>query len=1019
MDGTRDQFFARHPGPGLSDEITSLHCARDGVLWVGTSAGLYNFAGNRFETVIPLDYISRIEESVEGHLLVISSNGFIELNGTRVVPHPGLAEQLGVDLGAGRPPSGIQLFHVFQDRGGALWFCTARGLARRVNGSIERFQAYGGKGQSFQRVYEDPKGNLWVSSLDGVFRVAGTKLEFLAAKMLIRGISADREGNLWIGTNGDGLLRFRDRPIRVFSKADGLPNNIPMTVVSKRDGTLWVGNNCGGLSVFDGQRFKTYDEKDGMSNSCVWALAEGNSGELWVGTWLGGLYRFADGHFVQFTTRQGLADNVVRAITIAHDGSLWIATLNGLSHMANGQFHNYTTTDGLSSNRVVSVYQDRHGTIWVGTSRGINRMTGERFVPVSSPHQIFDPRYISLGEDSSGDLIALSAPKGIDRIEGNQLVEVNHDLDPLSMVASPSGELWFSATHGILRFSAAAFRQNQADPENLADYTWFGQTDGMTSTQCSTGAPNMALAPDGKLWVATVQGLAMLDLPHLSFETAKPVVFVEDVTVGRTKQPADRELVLPPGTHHVELRFDSITPSSPEKTRFQYRMDDVDPVWLDADKSLTAVYTNIPVGTHAFRVRASNSAGVWDRSGVSFPVTQKPAWYQTTWFRALCVLTLLASLWGAYKLRVRQLRLEEKKLRDVIETMPTFAWTARSDGFVDFANRHWQEYTGLSTERTVGSGWQEVVHPEDLQRHAHKWALSLASGETFENEVRYLRADGQYRWFLSRAVPLRDGRGKILKWYGTSTDIEDRKTAEQLQADLAHVNRVSMLGELAASISHELKQPITAAMLNARTCITWLKREKPDLEEARETAKNILNAGKRASEIIDSLRLLYKKAPAQRESVDINEIMSEMVVMLRGEANRYAVSERTDFAIDLPKISVDRVQLQQVLMNLMLNAIEAMKDAGGVLTLKSQLEDGRVLISISDTGVGLPAEKGDQIFNAFFTTKPQGSGMGLAISRSIVESHGGRLWATTNSDSRSNIPFQLAHNYRSGIHQLI
>ena len=665
-----------HPGPGMSDEITWLHCARDGVLWVGTSAGLYRFVGNRFETVFPGVSVSRIEESADSHLFVISSNGFIELDGSRVVPHPSLSEQLGVDLGAGRPPSGIELYHVFQDRTGVLWFATAKGLARRVNGSIERFQPYGGKGRGVHKVYEDPQGNLWVQSstgvavggvVAGVFRVAGTKLEPLVANIRTRCISADREGNLWVGTFGNGLLRFRDRPVRTFSKADGLPNDIPMTALSKRDGTLWVGNNCGGLSVFDGQRFKTYDERDGLANSCVWSLAEGKNGELWVGTWGGGLFRFADGHFVQFTSRQGLASNVVRAITIAHDGSLWIATENGVSHMVNGQFHNYSTTDGLSSNRVVCVYQDRHGALWVGTSRGINRMTGNRFVPVSSPHQIFDPRYISLAEDSSGELYALSAPKGIDRVKGNQLVEVNHDLDLLSMVAAPSGELWLTGGNGIFRFSAAAFRQNQADPENPPDYAWFGQADGMTSTQCSIGTPNMARAPDGKLWVATVQGLAMLDLPHLSFETAKPVVFIEDITVGRTKQPAGPELVLPPGTHHVELRFDSISLSSP-KIRFQYRMDDVDPVWLEADNSHTAVYTNIPVGTHAFRIRASNSAGVWDRSGISFPVIQKPYFYETGWFRLVATIAFILTLTGAYRLRLRQIhaqvnaRLDERVL---------------------------------------------------------------------------------------------------------------------------------------------------------------------------------------------------------------------------------------------------------------------------------------------------------------------------------------------------------------------
>jgi signal transduction histidine kinase/ligand-binding sensor domain-containing protein len=650
----RSQSILYHPGTGNSDEIESLHFSRDGTLWVGTSAGLYRFVDNQFKNVIPNSSISRVEESVDGHLLIVSSQGFIELEGTRVVDHPGLAHVLGI--------RGDGFFHVFQDRKGVLWLSTASGLVRSVNGSFEQIQPYGPGGHGVLRVHEDSQGNLWVAgstseqSKGGIFRLSGNKLESLAPAMQVRAISTDREGNLWLGTNGEGLVRFKDRPIRIFTKADGLPNNVAMTVLSKRDGSIWVGNNCGGLSFFNGKRFKTYDEKDGLSNSCVWALAEGKSGELWIGTWGGGLFRFADGHFVQFDLRQGLADNVVRSIAIAHDGSLWIATENGLSHMVDGKFRNYTTTDGLSSNRVVSVYRDRRGDIWVGTSRGINRLTGDRLAPVLSPHEIFDPRYISLAEDSSGELYALSAPKGIDRIEGNQLVEVNHDLDLLSMITSPSGEFWFTGGNGIFRFSEAAFRQHQADRQSPPDYALFGKADGMISTQCSIGAPNMALAFDGKLWVATVQGLAMLDLPHLSFDSAKPAIFVEDVTVGRTRQPAGRELVLPPGTHHVELHFDSISLASPEKIRFQYRMDDVDPVWLDAENSLTAVYTNIPVGTHAFRIRASNSSGVWDRSGISFPVTEEPYFYETAWFRVLAVTVFVVILTGAYRLRLHQIR---------------------------------------------------------------------------------------------------------------------------------------------------------------------------------------------------------------------------------------------------------------------------------------------------------------------------------------------------------------------------
>jgi PAS domain S-box-containing protein len=360
------------------------------------------------------------------------------------------------------------------------------------------------------------------------------------------------------------------------------------------------------------------------------------------------------------------------------------------------------------------------------------------------------------------------------------------------------------------------------------------------------------------------------------------------------------------------------------------------------------------------------------------------------------------------------LRSSEDRLRLVIDTIPTFAWTAWPDGSVDFVNRHWSEYSGLSAKESVGTGWEAAVHSADLKRHLEKWRASLPRGEPFEDEVRYRRAaDGQYRWFLARAVPLRDQGGKILKWYGISTDIEDRKRAEEererLRADLAHVNRVSMLGELAASVSHELRQPIAAAMTDAKTCVRWLKRDQPSVEEATAAAMRIVNDSSRATEIIERLRSLYKKDLPQRELVEVNEIIREMVELLRAEANQYAISIRTDLVADLPRITADRVQLQQVFMNLMLNAIEAMKETGGLLTVKTQRGgDGQLLISVSDTGVGLPKEKTEQIFDAFFTTKPQGSGMGLSISRSIVESHGGRLWATANNGRGATFHFTLA-----------
>jgi signal transduction histidine kinase len=261
---------------------------------------------------------------------------------------------------------------------------------------------------------------------------------------------------------------------------------------------------------------------------------------------------------------------------------------------------------------------------------------------------------------------------------------------------------------------------------------------------------------------------------------------------------------------------------------------------------------------------------------------------------------------------------------------------------------------------------------------------------------------------VNRAVPLRDARGKIIKWYGNSTDIEDRKRAEQLQADLAHVNRVSTLGELTTSLAHDIKQPIGAAVTNAEACARFLDRDQPDVSEAREAALEMARDARHAGQIIDRVRSLYRKDSPHLDIVDVNEIIEEMVLLLRGESHRYAVSLRTDLADELPTITADRVQLQQVFMNLMLNGIESMRENGGELIIKSQLrEDGKLQISVTDNGVGLPPEKADQIFNAFFTTKPQGTGLGLAITRSIVEAHGGRVWAVTNSERGTTFHFTL------------
>ena len=964
--------------------VWSLYEDSSGNLWAAAQSGLWRMKPGpprRYPTPAELIGLSKADNGLL--LVAMHGAGLLQLVGDNLEAYP-----IRSPINSNRllPDRDLNSNRLLRDRDGGLWIGTVeRGLIHVHHGRTDIFsRANGLSGDVVLSLFEDREGDIWVATTGGLDRFRELPVATLSVK---QGLSSDAtqsvlgatDGSIWIGAH-EGLTRWKNGQTTIFGEASGLPDDAPQSLFQDDRGRIWVSTDHG-LAYFKDGRFVA---TNALRGGRVHFITGDKAGNLWLSEDRS-LLHVRDGRLVEhfLWSELGRSQHAQVLLSGREPGGVWLGFWQGggASYFKDHQVRaSYTAADGLGEGGVAGLQLDRDGALWAATHAGVSRL-------------------------KDGQIATLTSRNGLPC----DTIHWTMDDDDRSF--------WLYTACGLVRIVRSEMDAWIADPKHRVETTVWAAADGvrLRSTASSEYGPRVAKSTDGKLWFVTGEGVQIVDSRRLAVNQVQPPVHIEQIIANhkiywqRTPGAPVADVRLPALIRDLQITFTALSLVAPEKVRFRFKLEPQDSDWREAVNERQVQYSNLAPGAYRFRVIACNNSGVWNEQGDTLDFSIAPAYWQTSWFRTLCAAAFLALLSLAYQARVRQLRQQEQQMRDVIETIPSFAWTALPDGPRDFANRHWEQYTGMSSEKTVGSGWESAVHPEDLKRYVEKWRVSVATGEPFEQEVRFRRAeDGQYRWFLTRAVPLRDARGKILKWYGTSTDIEDRKRAEQLQADLAHINRVSLMGELAASISHELKQPIAAAITNANTCMRWLKRDQPDLEEACEATGRILDDGKRAVDIIERLRSLYKKSPPKRESVEVNDIVQEMVVLLRGEANQHAVSIRMDLAAILPRITADRVQLQQVLMNLMLNAIEAMKETGGILTVKSELDqDGRVAVSVSDTGVGLPAEKSDQIFSAFFTTKPQGSGMGLSISRSIVESHGGRLWATANSGRGATFHFIL------------
>jgi PAS domain S-box-containing protein len=1025
------------PASLSSSVVTSTYEDREGTLWVGTLAGLDAF-DRRTEKVterIRLNVSeSRSIKAIEDHagvlwIIYTSANGLASWD---------------------RHTRRLTLYS-FKDR---------EPPATELSGA--------------ERIYEDADDNLWLTTYgSGLVKIDPSRrsaVQYRATRRpnsidldSLTALLEDREGTVWVGVPGTGVDKFRRKPLpfQRYVVGPGTPFEpfitIDTSVYVDSQENIWVGspigltridNKSGEYSVF---RHAGPPPAD-LSNVFVTSIVEDRSGDLWVGTYGGGLNRY-DPRTRRFTAfrhnpadPESLSHDMVYSLMVDHQGTLWAGTEDGLNRCddpATGRFRSWKAGPaGASPQEVPGMVEDSNGVLWLASG------TLQRFDPAKGRFTAYRLNPVGTGraEQESSSTLVRSATKRV-----NSYLTIDH-----------SGVIWAATANGLLRFDPkrelfTTYDERDGLPSNSVNailedhngnlwvstagglsrfnprtktFTNYYEADGLTS-DVFEGSPVAYQTGRGQMFFGNKRGLTsfwpdeIVEKPFIP-----PVVLTGFSLLNRPVAPVPgspltnsitftRMLTLSHDQNMFSFEFAALSYLDPPRNQYRYMMEGLDHSWIPVDSDRrVATFTTLPAGNYTLRVQGSNNRGVWNEQGVALQLKILPPWWGTWWFRALVAATFLALLGAAYQFRIWQVQQESRRLRDVIETIPAYVWSSLPDGFIDFINRRWLEFSGFSLNQALGWGWADAAHPDDRARLLEAWRAAIASGKAVEAEARMRSADGQYRWLLFRNVPLHDPSGRVVKWYGQSTDITERKQAEeererlrQLEADLAHINRVSMMGELAASVAHEVNQPLTGIVSNGSACLRFLAGDAPNMEEAREAVRDIVRDGKRAGEVIARIRALTKRTALPREKLDLNETIREVLAIVGDEAKRKSAVIRTQFADDLSPVLGDRVQLQQVLLNLVMNGLEAMSTVDGrerqLQIITRNTDQDRVQVTVEDSGTGLDSNTMARIFEPFFTTKSSGMGMGLSISRSIIQNHGGRLWATPNTGPGTSFHFTL------------